>query len=225
VRRVEEGKERSSLACQEQSSISYLYYNPNLCSNCLDVSVFLEPCYATSRNMIVAIVAVFWNNIWCSVSVLRFANADCVICILAWHPVDVPSCACCLFFWFHQCTLSRKSKIFCYFYSLLGTEWESLISRIFQDLLDVSWRLENVENVRMLYLLKILLIRFVVPFTYGRIKKLFLFNFSCDICVFELFFIPLLYLLIVLSTSFLLYSFYCEVVFVSSWVLFIDVLY
>jgi len=149
---------------------------------------------------------------------LYFANADYVICILAWHPVDVPSCACWLFFWFHQCTLSCKSKIFCYFYRM-G------VSRIFQDLLDVSWRLENVENVRMLYLLKILLIWSVVPFTYGRIKKLFLFNFSYDICVFELFFIPLLYLLIVLATSFLLYPFYCEIVFVSSWVLFIDVLY
>ena len=100
-----------------------------------------------------------------------------------------------------------RARYFIYFY---GTEWESLVSRIFQDF-DVPWRLENVEMD--VIFVKNLLIRSVVPFTYGRIKKLFLFNSSCDICVFELFFIPLLYLLIVLSTSFLLYPFYCDVCF------------
>lgn len=81
--------------------------------------------------------------------------------------------------------------------------------------------LGGLKMVWMLCLFK-MSIRSVVPFTYGKMERLLLFNSSCD-CVSKLF-APLLCLLIVLSTFFLLHPLHSAVRFVSnSWVLFVDV--
>jgi len=96
-----------------------------------------------------------------------------------------------------------------YFINSCRTEWKSSTFRTSQD---CSIFLECLKIIRMLCLFKILLIWSVVPFTYERIERLFLFNFSCGCYVFE-FFVLLLCLLIVLFIYFLLYSFRHKVCF------------
>ena len=106
--------EKENLFSREQYSISYLCYN--LCSNCLDVSVFLEPLCISSGNMT---SRYNYNNRiifdvlsqCCVLLMLILLMLMCGI-ISAWYLIDVLLCARWPFFRFHWCILSRKSKIY-----------------------------------------------------------------------------------------------------------------
>ena len=78
---------------------------------------------------------------------LCFANADCVTCF-SLISLDVPSCDYSLHVdyssGFINVLFPARTRYFVYF---CGIKWGSLVSRIFQDLLDVSWRFENDSDV------------------------------------------------------------------------------
>ena len=145
---------------------------------------------------VVAIVVILSNNIW-------YLNAVFYQC---WFQPDI------LFMFFHahvdyssgfiDIYFSERAK---YFMELSGDFWFlGFLKRIFSIFLEGLKIVQILNSICSKFLNSP--IRFVVFFTYRKIERLLLFNFSCDCCVSELFFVPLLCLLMFVVHFFLIVS-------------------
>jgi len=137
--------------------------------------------------------------------------------VLNWHHVGVFLSIDWSFSQFLQCILARRNKIF---YTLAElNEWRS---SIFRFLKICAIFLGGLKIIRILCLFHILLIRSIVPLTYGRMDRIL----SSD-CVSKTV-VLFAYLLIVLIISFFVVSEkrvrFSVRLFLSDWILSIDVL-